>query len=76
MREIMIQVRDMHLDDIGGLDKAKEALRAGVEIPLRSPESFRRVGIRPAKGFLMYGPPGTGKTLLAKAGAREAESSP
>ena len=43
-------------------------------MPLKHPESFRRLGIRPAKGFLLYGPPGTGKTLLAKATAREAEA--
>jgi transitional endoplasmic reticulum ATPase len=41
---------------------------------LRNPEAFRRLGIRPAKGFLLYGPPGTGKTLLAKAVAKEAEA--
>jgi transitional endoplasmic reticulum ATPase len=49
-------------------------LREGVELPLRSPQAFRRIGIRPAKGFLLFGPPGTGKTLLAKAVAREAEA--
>jgi transitional endoplasmic reticulum ATPase len=49
-------------------------LKEGVELPLKSPEAFRRLGIRPAKGFLLYGPPGTGKTLLAKAVAREAEA--
>ena len=41
---------------------------------LKDPDAFRRLGIRPAKGFLLYGPPGTGKTLLAKAVAREAEA--
>jgi transitional endoplasmic reticulum ATPase len=61
-------------DDIGGLDEARERLREGVELPLKDPEAFRRLGIRPAKGFLLYGPPGTGKTLLAKATAREAEA--
>ena len=61
-------------DDVGGLDRAKEALREGVELPLKNPEAFRKVGIRPAKGFLLYGPPGTGKTLLAKAVARESEA--
>ncbi len=49
-------------------------LREGIELPLRSPQSFKRMGIRPAKGFLLFGPPGTGKTLLAKAVAREAEA--
>jgi transitional endoplasmic reticulum ATPase len=74
VREIMIQVPNVGWEDIGGLDKAKQDLREGVELPLRHPEAFRRVGIRPAKGFLLYGPPGTGKTLLAKAVAREAEA--
>jgi transitional endoplasmic reticulum ATPase len=74
LREIMIQVPDVGWDDIGGLDQAKAQLREGVELPLQSPEAFRRLGIRPAKGFLLYGPPGTGKTLMAKAVAREAEA--
>ncbi|MBW3535224.1 MAG: CDC48 family AAA ATPase [Gemmatimonadetes bacterium] len=74
MREIMIQVPDVHWDDVGGLDDAKRALTEGVEMPLKHPEAFRRLGIRPARGFLLFGPPGTGKTLLAKAVAREAES--
>jgi transitional endoplasmic reticulum ATPase len=74
MREIMIQVPNVSWEDIGGLDEARTRLREGVELPLRSPESFRRIGIRPAKGFLLFGPPGTGKTLLAKAVAREAEA--
>jgi transitional endoplasmic reticulum ATPase len=74
MREVMVQVPDIGWDDIGGLDEAREKLREGVELPLKEPEAFRRLGIRPAKGFLLYGPPGTGKTLLAKAAAREAEA--
>ncbi len=74
VREIMIQVPDVGWDDVGGLEDAKRALREGVELPLKHPEAFRRLGIRPAKGFLLYGPPGTGKTLLAKAVAREAEA--
>ena len=74
MREVMVQAPDIGWDDIGGLDDARERLREGVELPLKDPEAFRRMGIRPAKGFLLYGPPGTGKTLLAKAVAREAEA--
>ena len=49
-------------------------LKEGVELPLKNRAAFDRLGIRPAKGFLLYGPPGTGKTLLAKAVAREAEA--
>jgi transitional endoplasmic reticulum ATPase len=74
LREIMIQVPDVGWGDIGGLEEAKESLKEGVELPLKHPEAFRRLGIRPAKGFLLFGPPGTGKTLLAKAVAREAEA--
>jgi transitional endoplasmic reticulum ATPase len=74
MREVMVQMPNVGWDDIGGLDEARERLREGVELPLKDPEAFRRLGIRPAKGFLLYGPPGTGKTLLAKATAREAEA--
>lgn len=74
LREILIQVPNVRWDDVGGLDDAQQKLREGVELPLRSPQAFKRLGIRPAKGFLLYGPPGTGKTLLAKAVAREAEA--
>ncbi|WP_332810699.1 CDC48 family AAA ATPase [Sphingomonas sp.] len=74
MREVMVQVPNVRWEDIGGLDDARERLREGVELPLKDPEAFRRLGIRPAKGFLLYGPPGTGKTLLAKATAREAQA--
>ncbi|RJF93989.1 CDC48 family AAA ATPase [Sphingomonas cavernae] len=74
MREVMVQAPNVSWDDIGGLDDAQMRLREGVELPLKDPDAFRRLGIRPAKGFLLYGPPGTGKTLLAKAVAREAEA--
>jgi transitional endoplasmic reticulum ATPase len=74
LREIMIQVPDVGWDDIGGLETAKRELRESIELPLKHPEAFKRLGIRPAKGFLLFGPPGTGKTLLAKAVAREAEA--
>src|SRR3954467_15588195 len=74
MREVMVEAPTITWDDIGGLDDARDRLREGVELPLKHPEAFRRLGIRPAKGFLLYGPPGTGKTLLAKAAARESEA--
>jgi transitional endoplasmic reticulum ATPase len=74
MREVMVQAPTIGWDDVGGVDEARERLREGIELPLKHPEAFKRMGIRPAKGFLLYGPPGTGKTLLAKATAREAEA--
>ncbi|MDL2339787.1 MAG: CDC48 family AAA ATPase [Pseudomonadota bacterium] len=74
MREVMVETPQTTWDDIGGLDEPRDRLREGVELPLKHPEAFRRLGIRPAKGFLLYGPPGTGKTLLAKAAARESEA--
>ncbi len=74
MREVMVQAPTIGWADVGGLDEAQDKLREGVELPLKNPEAFHRLGIRPAKGFLLYGPPGTGKTLLAKAVAKEAEA--
>ncbi|GAA4032152.1 CDC48 family AAA ATPase [Sphingomonas rosea] len=74
MREVMVQVPTIGWDDVGGLDAAAAKLKEGVELPLKHPEAFKRLGIRPAKGFLLYGPPGTGKTLLAKAAARESQA--
>jgi transitional endoplasmic reticulum ATPase len=71
---VMVQMPEVRWEDIGGLGEAQRKLKEGVELPLKDPEAFRRLGIRPAKGFLLYGPPGTGKTLLAKAVAREAEA--
>ena len=74
MREVMVEAPRVRWEDVGGLDAAQNRLKEGVELPLRDPDAFRRLGIRPAKGFLLSGPPGTGKTLLAKAVAREAEA--
>ncbi|MCG2874982.1 MAG: AAA family ATPase, partial [Acidilobus sp.] len=58
-------------EDIGGLHEVIAKIRELVELPLRHPELFQRLGIEPPKGILLYGPPGTGKTLLAKALANE-----
>ena len=58
-------------EDIGGLGPALEKIREMVELPLRHPELFTKLGIDPPKGVLLYGPPGTGKTLVAKAVANE-----
>jgi len=74
MREVMVEAPTIRWSDIGGLDESIEKLREGIELPLTHPEAFRRIGIRPARGFLLYGAPGTGKTLLAKATARESKA--
>ncbi len=74
MREVMVQVPNVRWDDVGGLDEAQAKLKEGVELPMKNPDAFHRLGIRPTKGFLLYGPPGTGKTLLAKAVATESEA--
>ncbi len=71
MREIYVEVPEVRWSDVGGLEDVKQQLREAVEWPLKHPEAFKRVGIRPPKGVLLFGPPGTGKTLLAKAAATE-----
>ena len=61
-------------EDIGGLKNEVQKVREMIELPLRHPEIFERVGIEAPKGVLLYGPPGTGKTLLAKAVASETDA--
>ncbi len=58
-------------EDVGGLKDELQKVREVIELPLRYPELFQRLGIEPPKGVLLYGPPGTGKTLIAKAVANE-----
>jgi len=74
MREVLVETPNVGWDDVGGLDKIKKDLKEAIEWPLKYPESFVRMGIRPSRGILLYGPPGTGKTLLAKAVAKESEA--
>jgi transitional endoplasmic reticulum ATPase len=72
MREVLVEIPKVKWDDVGGLNEVKGSLQEIVEWPLKHPESFERIGIRPPKGVLLYGPPGSGKTLLARAVATEA----
>ena len=74
MREVLVETPDVNWSDIGGLEDVKDKLKEAVEWPLKKPEMFQRMGIRPPRGVLLYGPPGTGKTLLAKAVAKESEA--
>jgi transitional endoplasmic reticulum ATPase len=74
MREVLIEVPKVRWNDIGGLESVKQQLREAVEWPLKHPQVFNRMGIKPPKGILLYGPPGCGKTLLAKAVATESEA--
>ncbi|QYZ78268.1 AAA family ATPase [Methanofollis formosanus] len=67
-------VSDVHYEDIGGLGRELDMVREMIELPLRHPEIFERLGIEPPKGVLLYGPPGTGKTLIAKAVANEVDA--
>ena len=74
MREVLVETPNINWSDVGGLDKVKQELKEAVEWPLKYPDSFIRLGIKPPKGILLYGPPGGGKTLLAKAIAKESEA--
>ncbi|MDD5472557.1 MAG: CDC48 family AAA ATPase [Candidatus Methanoperedens sp.] len=74
MREVMIEVPRIMWDEVGGLDEAKQEIKEAVEWPLKFPQKFEKMSIRPPKGILLYGPPGTGKTLLAKAVATESSA--
>ena len=81
-REVDPLVYNMSLEDpgqvsfggIGGLNDQIRELREVIELPLKNPELFMRIGIKPPKGVLLYGPPGTGKTLLARAVASSLET--
>ncbi len=74
LREVSIEVPNVKWGDIGGLEQLKAELKQAVEWPLRHPESFQKMGIRPPRGILLYGPPGCGKTAIAKAIATESEA--
>ncbi len=74
LREVLIETPNVSWNDVGGLETVKQELKEAVEWPLKHPEGFKRLGIRPPRGVLIYGPPGTGKTMLAKAVAKESDA--
>src|SRR6266550_1086750 len=74
MREVYIEVPSVNWADVGGLTDVKQELQEAVEWPIKKPEVFKRVGIRPPKGILLFGPPGCGKSLLTKAATTESEA--
>ena len=69
-----LEARRVTYEDIGGLEEEIQRIREMIELPIRHPELFKRIGIDPPKGVLLHGPPGTGKTLLARAVAYETEA--
>ena len=71
MREVLIEIPKVKWEDIGGLEEIKRSMKEVIEWPLKFPDSFKRLGIKPPTGVLLFGPPGCGKTLLAKAVANE-----
>jgi len=74
LREVLVEIPNVKWTDIGGLESVKQELIEAVEWPLKFPDSFKRLGVKPPKGILLYGAPGTGKTLLVKAVANESQA--
>ncbi len=72
--ETLRGVPQVTYEDIGGISNEIKKVREMIELPLRHPEIFEKLGIEAPKGVLLYGPPGTGKTLLAKAVANESQA--
>lgn len=72
--EVIDSIPDISYDDVGGLEEQIQEIRETVELPLKKPELFERIGIEPPKGVLLFGAPGTGKTLVAKAVAHETQA--
>lgn len=74
MREVFVEIPNVHWKDIGGLNELKQELQSAVEWPLKYSAVFAYAKAKPPKGIFLYGPPGTGKTLIAKAVANESNS--
>ncbi|MFH1442961.1 MAG: CDC48 family AAA ATPase [Candidatus Micrarchaeota archaeon] len=74
LREVYVEIPNTRWDQIGGLENIKMEFKEAVDLPLKRPELFKKMGIRPIKGIMLYGTPGNGKTLLAKAVATESEA--
>ncbi|RKO96479.1 hypothetical protein CXG81DRAFT_9523 [Caulochytrium protostelioides] len=72
LRDISLEIPEVHWSDIGGLEDIKQRFHEAVTWPMAHPEAFQRMRLQPTKGILLYGPPGCSKTLLAKALATEA----
>lgn len=73
MKDLIIEVPKVLWSDIGGYEQVKLQIRQAVEWPLKHPEAFKRLAIKPPKGILLYGPPGCSKTMMAKAVATESQ---
>jgi len=71
---VIMEKPDEKWTEIGGLEPQIQEIKEVIELPLKNPELFKKVGIQPPKGILLHGPPGTGKTLLAKAVASSTQS--
>lgn len=74
LEEVALNVREVSYEDIGGLSREIREIREMIEVPLRHPELFSKLGINPPRGVLLHGPPGTGKTLIARAVASETDA--
>ncbi|MBC8443960.1 proteasome-activating nucleotidase [Candidatus Woesearchaeota archaeon] len=71
---IILEKPTIKWNDVGGLNEQMEEIKEVIELPLKKPKLFKKIGIQPPKGILLYGPPGTGKTILAKAVAASTNS--
>src|SRR5439155_19541881 len=74
MQDVYVELPSVPWADVGGLHEVQQELQEAVEWPIKKPEVFKRIGIRPPKGILLFGPPGCGKTMLAKPVATESEA--